>query len=160
MLQERIKQKKKVTRNIRESDQYTSQYKEIISSLKNEIVQLKDIIRNQHLLLKLKPYEKKNNNNEEIIDENENDVLYDDFFNADEIQKLEYTSDYLDISMNKDDDSRKILNCNFEAYENILNSNLENLTQEAIEDFEKKMEGLYFDKIGLEEKIKNGIKDT
>ena len=26
------------------------------------------------------------------------------------------------ISMNKDDDSRKILNCNFEAYENILNS--------------------------------------
>ena len=151
---------KKVTRNIRESDQYTSQYKEIISSLKNEIVQLKDIIRNQHLLLKLKPYEKKNNNNEEIIDENENDVLYDDFFNADEIQKLEYTSDYLDISMNKDDDSRKILNCNFEAYENILNSNLENLTQEAIEDFEKKMEGLYFDKIGLEEKIKNGIKDT
>ena len=146
---------KKVTKNIRESDQYTSQYKEIISSLKNEIAQLKDIIKNQHLLMKLKPNEKKIINNE-----NEENILYDDFFNADEMLKLEYNNNFLDISMNKDDDTQKVLNCNFDAYENILNSNLDNLTQEEFEDFEKKMEGLYFDKIALEDKIRKGIKDT
>ena len=146
---------KKVTKNIRESDQYTSQYKEIISSLKNEISQLKDIIKNQHLLMKLKPSEKKIINNE-----NEDNILYDDFFNADEMLKLENNNNFLDISINKDDDTQKVLNCNFDAYENILNSNLDNLTQEEFEDFEKKMEGLYFDKIALEDKIRKGIKDT
>ncbi len=146
---------KKVTKNIRESDQYTSQYKEIISSLKNEIAQLKDIIKNQHLLMKLKPTEKKIINNE-----NEDNILYDDFFNADEMLKLENNNNFLDISINKDDDTQKVLNCNFDAYENILNSNLDNLSQEEFEDFEKKMEGLYFDKIALEDKIRKGIKDT
>ena len=146
---------KKVTKNIRESDQYTSQYKEIISSLKNEISQLKDIIKNQHLLMKLKPSEKKIINNE-----NEDNILYDDFFNADEMLKLENNNNFLDISINKDDDTQKVLNCNFDAYENILNSNLDNLSQEEFEDFEKKMEGLYFDKIALEDKIRKGIKDT
>ena len=146
---------KKVTKNIRESDQYTSQYKEIISSLKNEISQLKDIIKNQHLLMKLKPSEKKIINNE-----NEDNILYDDFFNADEMLKLEYNNNFLDISINKDDDTQKVLNCNFDAYENILNSNLDNLRQDEFEDFEKKMEGLYFDKIALEDKIRKGIKDT
>jgi kinesin family protein 18/19 len=146
---------KKVTKNIRESDQYTSQYKEIISSLKNEISQLKDIIKNQHLLMKLKPSEKKIINNE-----NEDNILYDDFFNADEMLKLENNNNFLDISINKDDDTQKVLNCNFDAYENILNSNLDNLRQDEFEDFEKKMEGLYFDKIALEDKIRKGIKDT
>ena len=146
---------KKVTKNIRESDQYTSQYKEIISSLKNEISQLKDIIKNQHLLMKLKPSEKKIINNE-----NEDNILYDDFFNADEMLKLENNNNFLDISINKDDDTQKVLNCNFDAYENILNSNLDNLRQHEFEDFEKKMEGLYFDKIALEDKIRKGIKDT
>ena len=146
---------KKVTKNIRESDQYTSQYKEIISSLKNEIAQLKDIIKNQHLLMKLKPTEKKIINNE-----NEDNILYDDFFNADEMLKLENNNNFLDISINKDDDTQKVLNCNFDAYENILNSNLDNLRQDEFEDFEKKMEGLYFDKIALEDKIRKGIKDT
>ena len=146
---------KKVTKNIRESDQYTSQYKEIISSLKNEISQLKDIIKNQHLLMKLKPSEKKIINNE-----NEDNILYDDFFNADEMLKLENNNNFLDISINKDDDTQKVLNCNFDAYENILNSNLDNLRQDEFEDFKKKMEGLYFDKIALEDKIRKGIKDT
>ena len=46
------------------------------------------------------------------------------------------------------------------AYNNFLNSNLNNLTVEEFEEFEKKMEGLYFDKITLEEQIKKGSKDT
>ena len=53
---------KKISRNIKEVDQYTAQYREIIVSLKNEIVQLKDIIKNQHLLMKLQPSEDNNNN--------------------------------------------------------------------------------------------------
>jgi hypothetical protein len=105
--------------------------------------------------MKLKPSEKKIINNE-----NEDNILYDDFFNADEMLKLENNNNFLDISINKDDDTQKVLNCNFDAYENILNSNLDNLRQDEFEDFEKKMEGLYFDKIALEDKIRKGIKDT
>ena len=168
---------KKITRNVKEVDQYTAQYREIIVSLKNEIAQLKDIIRNQHLLMKLKPsdnYSKKDNTINLSLDTNSNNnntsnVIYDDFFNADEMQKLDYNKvielSEIEDSMNNNNVSsssstKPMLNCNYEVYNNFLNSNLNNLTVEEFEEFEKKMEGLYFDKITLEEQIKKGSKDT
>lgn len=168
---------KKVTRNVKEVDQYTAQYREIIVSLRNEIAQLKEIIRNQHLLMKLKPrddyFKEDKIVNVSAIESNSNNntsnVIYDDFFNADELQKLDYNRVIdlgdLDESVRTENMSsvkanQPMLNCNYEVYDNFLNTKLNNLTIEEFEEFEKKMEGLYFDKMTLEEQIKNGSKDT
>ena len=85
------------------------------------------------------------------------------------MQKLDYNKvielSEIEDSMNNNNVSsssstKPMLNCNYEVYNNFLNSNLNNLTVEEFEEFEKKMEGLYFDKITLEEQIKKGSKDT
>jgi hypothetical protein len=232
---------KKISRNIKEVDQYTAQYREIIVSLKNEIVQLKDIIKNQHLLMKLQPSEDNNNNNNKskgmfcgsgsgannkFLDttsynslgsggneKKENNIsvykntneIYEDFFNEDELIKLDIYDKVTqqdavvggggsgDNNNNNNNNNNEInitsitnpnntfinnnndlstsssnlnipkpltLNCNYEVYDNFLNTDLNNLTVEEFEEFEKKMEELYFDKITLEERIKKGIKDS
>jgi kinesin family protein 18/19 len=48
---------KKITKNIKEIDNFSSQYKEIIENLKTEIKQLKEIISNQNILLRNRPIE-------------------------------------------------------------------------------------------------------
>ena len=218
---------KKISRNIKEVDQYTAQYREIIVSLKNEIVQLKDIIKNQHLLMKLQPNEDNktkgmfcnSNNNNKFLDttsynslgsggneKKENNIsvykntneIYEDFFNEDELIKLDiYDKVTQDIDNNNNNNNNNnisqvnitsitnqnntfinnptdlstsssnlnipkplTLNCNYEVYDNFLNTDLNNLTVEEFEEFEKKMEELYFDKITLEERIKKGVKDS
>ena len=213
---------KKISRNIKEVDQYTAQYREIIISLKNEIVQLKDIIKNQHLLMKLQPNEDNKtkgmfcNNNNKFLDttsynslgsggndKKENNIsvykntneIYEDFFNEDELIKLDiYDKVTQDIDNNNNNNNMSqvnitsitnqnntfinnptdlstsssnlnipkplTLNCNYEVYDNFLNTDLNNLTVEEFEEFEKKMEELYFDKITLEERIKKGVKDS
>ena len=222
---------KKISRNIKEVDQYTAQYREIIVSLKNEIVQLKDIIKNQHLLMKLQPNEDNNNNkskgmfcgsgsgaNNKFLDttsynslgsggneKKENNIsvykntneIYEDFFNEDELIKLDiydkvtqqdvnggsgdnnnnnevnitsitnpnntFINNHNDLSTSSSNlniPKPLTLNCNYEVYDNFLNTDLNNLTVEEFEEFEKKMEELYFDKITLEERIKKGIKDS
>ena len=228
---------KKISRNIKEVDQYTAQYREIIVSLKNEIVQLKDIIKNQHLLMKLQPSEDNNNKskgmfcgsgsgaNNKFLDttsynslgsggneKKENNIsvykntneIYEDFFNEDELIKLDIYDKVTqqdvvggggsgDNNNNNNNNNNEInitsitnpnntfinnnndlstsssnlnipkpltLNCNYEVYDNFLNTDLNNLTVEEFEEFEKKMEELYFDKITLEERIKKGIKDS
>lgn len=165
---------KKITRNIKEVDQYNAQYREMLVSLRTEIAQLKDIIRNQHLILQLKPNDSLSSDNHDNGNNDSNTyqtkkpekstVLYDDFFNAEEREKLEYDKVILGIMKEnqKDNDKNQPLllncNCNYEVYDNFLNTNLNSLTEEEFEDFENKMEALYFDKINLEDRIKKGVK--
>ena len=66
---------KKVMKNIKEIDINNFQYKEIIETLKNEIMQLKKIIKNQELKLKEKIINDKEETNKENININENEIM-------------------------------------------------------------------------------------
>ena len=66
---------KKVMKNIKEINFNNLQYKEMIDSLKNEIIQLKNIIKNQEIKLKKQVFlnkEKEENNNIEILNKENN----------------------------------------------------------------------------------------
>ena len=65
----------KVMKNIKEINFNNLKYKEMIDSLKNEIIQLKNIIKNQEIKLKKQVYlnkEKEENNNIEILNKENN----------------------------------------------------------------------------------------
>ena len=70
---------KKVMKNIQEININKLQYKEIIDTLKNEIMQLKKIIKNQEIKLKEKIDIDKKDINEDNVDSNENKSIKDNY---------------------------------------------------------------------------------
>ena len=70
---------KKVMKNIQEININKLQYKEIIDTLKNEIMQLKKIIKNQEIKLKEKIDIDKKEINEDYVDNNENKSIKDNY---------------------------------------------------------------------------------
>ena len=66
---------KKVMKNIKEIDINNFQYKEIIDTLKNEIMQLKKVIKNQEIKLNEKIINNKEEINKENINSNEKEII-------------------------------------------------------------------------------------
>lgn len=112
-------------------EQYAEQCKETIASLQNEIYQLKDIIKNQNLLMKLKTTNEDNNNDDNINDEY--------IYNKDE------TNNYV---------SEPLINCDYNSYEAFLKADMKTLNDDIINEYENNMEKFYFDQKNLESKIK------
>ena len=151
---------KKVTKNYKEIDQSTVQYREMISSLRNEITHLKDIIRSQHDKIRNKNLSvwKKNVNEENKIDldkkNNKNDVDDDD---ENILSNSIFSNNNLIKPNFKENESGILINFSSDIYDNLLNKNLNELSDQEFQDLEKKMDILYYDKINLEEKMKNGL---
>jgi kinesin family protein 18/19 len=151
---------KKVTKNYKEIDQSTAHYREMISSLRNEITHLKDIIRSQHDKIRNKNLSvwKKNVNEENKIDldkkNNKNDVDDDD---ENILSNSIFSNNDLISPHFKENESGILINFSSDIYDNLLNKNLNELSDQEFQDLEKKMDILYYDKINLEEKMKNGL---
>lgn len=134
---------KKVTKNFKEIAQSTTQYREMISSLRGEITHLKEIIREQHQKIKTKgkvEEEQRSNFNssgDNISSSKNDDGVYEEFFNFEE-------NNTLDNSHSKDmlssDENGIIINFSADIYDNILNNNLKDLSDTEFEDLEKKLD--------------------
>lgn len=134
---------KKVTKNFKEIAQSTTQYREMISSLRAEITHLKEIIREQHQKIKIKgrvEEEQRSNFNssgDNISSSKNDDGVYEEFFNFEE-------NNTLDNSHSKDmlssDENGIIINFSADIYDNILNNNLKDLSDTEFEDLEKKLD--------------------
>ena len=161
---------KKVTKNYKEIDQSTAQFREMISSLRSEILHLKEIIKSQHQKIKsnnkfygqkkgIKNNKNNNSNNKKDNNNNggdRNNKFYspedDNFLNNSIFNNKDFINPCL-----KDDESGILINFSYDIYDNLLNKNLNELSDEEFQDLEKKMDILYYDKINLEEKMKNGL---
>ena len=161
---------KKVTKNYKEIDQSTAQFREMISSLRSEILHLKEIIKSQHQKIKnnnkfygqkkgIKNNKNNNSNNKKDNNNNggdRNNKFYspedDNFLNNSIFNNKDFINPCL-----KDDGSGILINFSYDIYDNLLNKNLNELSDEEFQDLEKKMDILYYDKINLEEKMKNGL---
>ena len=157
---------KKVTKNYKEIDQSTAQFREMISSLRNEITHLKDIIRSQHEKIRNRNLSvwKKNYNEENLNilnEENKNNFNKKNYKDDDEDINILSNSIFSHndlISPNfKENGSGILINFSSDIYNNLLNKNLNELSDQEFQDLEKKMDILYYDKINLEEKMKNGL---
>ena len=157
---------KKVTKNYKEIDQSTAQFREMISSLRNEITHLKDIIRSQHEKIRNRNLSvwKKNYNEENLnILNEENKNNFNKKNNKDDDEDINILSNSIFshndlISPNfKENGSGILINFSSDIYNNLLNKNLNELSDQEFQDLEKKMDILYYDKINLEEKMKNGL---
>lgn len=134
---------KKVTKNFKEIAQSTTQYREMISSLRAEITHLKEIIREQHQKIKTKgrvEEEQRSNFNssgDNISSSKNDDGVYEEFFNFEE-------NNTLDNSHSKDmlssDENGIIINFSADIYDNILNNNLKDLSDTEFDDLEKKLD--------------------
>ena len=146
---------KKVTKNYKEIDQSTAQFREMISSLRNEITHLKDIIRSQHEKIRNRNLSvwKKNYNEENLNilnEENKNNFNKKNYKDDDEDINILSNSIFSHndlISPNfKENGSGILINFSSDIYDNLLNKNLNELSDQEFQDLEKKMDILYYDK--------------
>ena len=162
---------KKVTKNYKEIDQSTAQFREMISSLRSEILHLKEIIKSQHQKIKsnnkfygqkkgIKNNKNNNNSNNKKDNNNNGGDRNNKFYSPEDDNFLNNSifnnKDFINPSL-KDDGSGILINFSYDIYDNLLNKNLNELSDEEFQDLEKKMDILYYDKINLEEKMKNGL---
>lgn len=147
---------KKITRNVKEIDPFNNQYREIIDTLKTEIVQLKDIIKNQNILLRTKPIDSFRedfinlnlNLNLNINNNNQNNDGNHHYEKMKEWDIYKRSMHSIDVNNNSNSNAQNTpvknnIN-NFESYEAFLNKNFNNLTDEDFEEFEKKLEKYTF----------------
>ena len=136
---------KKITKNVKEIASSTAQYREMISSLRAEITHLKEVIREQHQKIKnkgrvaeedLKSNKNSSADNNNSLSKND-EVVYDEFFNFAENNTLDNSHSKEILSS---DESGIIINFSADIYDNILNNNLNDLSDSEFEDLEKKLD--------------------
>ena len=167
---------KKVMQNIQEININNFQYKEIIDNLKNEISQLKQIIKNQEIKLKEKIDINNNKENLEInyneqinsnINESyrkfdtisSNDIIDDNIIIYDNKQRTKAISEREENKKNENINKLEILNIDLDIYnryvENIINNDL------SIDNLKFQIESIKKDKIILENYLlKENIQDN
>jgi kinesin family protein 18/19 len=141
---------KKIIRNVKEIDNNSSQYKELIESLKKEIIQLKEVISNQNILLKYKPVDSffdsrdVNNMNFNFNNRGQLDASYKDNQDINNFYPHNLKSKLLlsnsvqaEIPGNN---MNLINNFNFDVYEEFLKKNFNSLSEEELDELSKKME--------------------
>ena len=136
---------KKITKNVKEIASSTAQYREMISSLRAEITHLKEVIREQHQKIKnkgrvaeedLRSNKNSSADNNNSLSKND-EVVYDEFFNFEENNTLDNSHSK---EMLSSDESGIIINFSADIYDNILNNNLNDLSDTEFEDLEKKLD--------------------
>lgn len=152
--------KKKITKNFKEIDQSTVQYREIISSLRNETIRLKEIIKEQHMKIKSNNASMDliigTNNNMKIIEEkgsddgsehsfsSKNGDIGDECYSFDENNADNFNSidgGYKEEENLSPSNSNSVtVNFNTEIYEKINNQNLKDLKESQIDILDKKLE--------------------
>ena len=134
-----------MTKNVKESACSTAQYREMISSLRAEITHLKEVIREQHQKIKnkgrvaeedLRSNKNSSADNNNSLSKND-EVVYDEFFNFEENNTLDNSHSK---EMLSSDESGIIINFSADIYDNILNNNLNDLSDTEFEDLEKKLD--------------------
>lgn len=138
---------KKITRNYKEIDQCSAQYREMISSLRSEIGRLKDIIHNQNIKIKSKgtkddDQQKKGSSLGDIISSKHDECgTYDDFINFNEENNTLDNSYTPSKEMSNDADLNAIIiNFSSEVYDNIFKKDLNSMTDSEFDDLEKKLD--------------------
>ena len=141
---------KKISRNVKEIESNSPQYKELVESLKKEIIQLKEVINNQNILLKYKPVDsffdgrEANNINFYFNNRGNLDSSYKDNQDINNLDNpaikskiLFSNSGLVEIPGTK---LNLINNFNLDVYEEFLKKNFNSLSEEELDDLSKKIE--------------------